>query len=223
MIETEVAEFYLEKPELEPTRSILARSAAFLNLKAGNIDSAERFIFWGLANTLDKFTKNQFYEALEFVVSFRNMNKKDFGRSMDYIIRLRQKSILYVIEPKVPIYDTAVTLDMISDFTSNYSDSLKAFSSVLFKNEFNNKYQSEIETDDAAELFKKEINPIVANTGYGSFKIAISMDWINRNNEPDEKTKLKSNILIKYHTDIFTNPLRKKISLILRNDLKMRR
>lgn len=31
-LESEVAKFYFDKPELEPTRSVLIRSAAFLNL-----------------------------------------------------------------------------------------------------------------------------------------------------------------------------------------------
>ena len=34
-LESQVAEFYFDKPELEPTRSVIIRSAAFMNLKAG--------------------------------------------------------------------------------------------------------------------------------------------------------------------------------------------
>ena len=47
-IESKVAKYYFNKPELEPTRSVLIRSAAFLNLKAGLIGTAQEFIFYGL-------------------------------------------------------------------------------------------------------------------------------------------------------------------------------
>ncbi len=46
-LESQVAEFYFDKPDLEPTRSVIIRSAAFLNLKAGLIENAQRFIFFG--------------------------------------------------------------------------------------------------------------------------------------------------------------------------------
>jgi len=48
--EGDLARFYFDKPELEPTRSSIIRSAAFLHLKAGLIPEAQQFIFWGLLN-----------------------------------------------------------------------------------------------------------------------------------------------------------------------------
>lgn len=58
-LEGEVADFYLDKEDLEPTRSIIIRSAAILNLKAGLIDEAQRFIFFGLMNLKDTNIKEQ--------------------------------------------------------------------------------------------------------------------------------------------------------------------
>ena len=40
-LESQVAEFYFDKPELEPTRSVVIRSAAYLNIKAGQIEPKE--------------------------------------------------------------------------------------------------------------------------------------------------------------------------------------
>jgi hypothetical protein len=45
-LESQVAQFYFDKPDLEPTRSVVIRSAAFLNLKAGLVEEAKRFIFF---------------------------------------------------------------------------------------------------------------------------------------------------------------------------------
>lgn len=53
-LESQVAEFYFDKPDLEPTRSVVIRSAAFLNIKAGLVENAKRFICFGLLNSKDE-------------------------------------------------------------------------------------------------------------------------------------------------------------------------
>ena len=55
--ESEVAKFYFDKPEYEPTRSILIRSAAFLNLKAGEIKKAKEFIFFWITKHKGHITR----------------------------------------------------------------------------------------------------------------------------------------------------------------------
>src|SRR5688572_22799551 len=71
-LETQAAEYYFDKIKLEPTRSIIIRSAAFLNLKAGFIDNAEKFIFWGIVNTKDKLVREQLYDALQICIAYKN-------------------------------------------------------------------------------------------------------------------------------------------------------
>ena len=49
-IESEVADYFFDKPDLEPTRSTIIRSAAFLFLKAGILRGL-RNIFFGVQHT----------------------------------------------------------------------------------------------------------------------------------------------------------------------------
>ncbi len=68
-LESKVAEYYFNKPDLEPTRSILIRSAAFLNVKAGMIENARRFIFFGLQNLSDDTIRIQLNDALKMITT----------------------------------------------------------------------------------------------------------------------------------------------------------
>ncbi len=203
-LETQVAEFYFDKPELEPTRSILIRSAAFLNLKAGEIETAQKFIFFGLLNTSDVDIKQQLNDALEILVSLKNMNPVLLQKEYNYLNKLRLNSIHYTLEPTTLEFGHSVTLEMIKDFTDNYLKSLKAYAFskakqiIQVKENIENELQKEID---------KIINPIVTNSSYGSFKFSIANDYLSRDNESKELTFFKVNIIDKFHNEIFTNNL----------------
>jgi hypothetical protein len=203
-LESVVGEFYFDKPDLEPTRSILIRSAAYLNLKAGEIETAQKFIFFGLLNTPDVDIKQQLNDALEILVSLKNMNPALLQKEYNYLSILRQNSIHYTLEPTTFEFGHSVTLGMINDFTENYLKSLKAYAFskmkriMQIKENVENGIQKEIE---------KIINPIVTNSSYGSFKFSIANDFIKRDNESKQITSFKVNIINKFHNEIFTNSL----------------
>ena len=52
-LESQVAEFYFDKPDLEPTRSVVIRSAAYLNIKAGQIEQAIQGLFLQMMRIID--------------------------------------------------------------------------------------------------------------------------------------------------------------------------
>jgi hypothetical protein len=203
-LESQVAEFYFDKPDLEPTRSVVIRSAAFLNLKAGMIENAKRFIFFGLLNLKDEQIRSQLNNALELAISLGQMNNDTASKEFNYINILRQRSVHYVIEPTTLKYGHSVSLESIKDFTSDYLKSLKAFATSKLRQIFNlgeeidNSYRSEIE---------KLINPLVTSSAYGSFKFSIANDFLSREGDNEELLELKSNIVEKYHDEIFVNPL----------------
>lgn len=203
-LESQVAEFYFDKPELEPTRSIMIRSAAFLNLKAGQLDAAQKFIFFGLLNIQDLSVKSQLNDALELLMSFRGLSPSAASSEYSYLNRLRLRSISYVMEPSLPVYGHSVSLQMINQFIENYLKSLKAFAI--------SKYKSTIATTDKLlDSFDREIdniiNPLVTNSSYGSFKFSIANDFLSRQGEEKEIIDFKTTIISKYHDEIFTNPL----------------
>src|ERR1700677_1530611 len=110
--ESEVARFYYDKPDLEPTRSIMVRSAAFLNLKAGRIEEARQFVFWGLLNLSDEAIRGQLNDALSISEMLKNIPEGEASVYSDYFNSLRQRSIFYTLESKVNTYSTAITMDM---------------------------------------------------------------------------------------------------------------
>ncbi len=202
--ESEVAQFYFDKPDLEPTRSVIIRSAAFLNLKAGLIEDAKRFIFFGLINTNDKLIKGQLNNALELAVSLDNMSPEAASGEYNYLNLLRQRSVHYILEPSLPIHGKSVSLEMIKDFTDGYLKSLKAFALTKFKKVL--ELEGEMEESFIKEL-EKLVNPLVTSSAYGSFKFSIANDFLAHEGEKKELLELKANVVTKFHNEIFSNPL----------------
>ncbi|MEP7169557.1 MAG: hypothetical protein ABI855_09340 [Bacteroidota bacterium] len=214
-LESQVAEFYFDKPDLEPTRSVVIRSAAYLNIKAGQIEQAKRFIFFGLLNTQDILIKEQLNNALELAVSLGNMPADAASREYNYLNLLRQRSVHYVIEPSTMAFGHSVSLEMIKNFSEDYLKSLKAYAISKFK--------TLVEVGkDVEESFSKEveklINPLVTGSAYGSFKFSIANDFLSREGEQKEVLELKANVVAKYHNEIFINPLADTDIEIIKNN-----
>jgi len=131
-LESQIAEYYFDKPEIEPTRSILIRSAAFLNLKAGLIEESQKFIFFGLLNLKDELIRNQLNEALEYSIALKSVDIKTASENYGYLTTMRQKSIYYVLEPVLPKFGTSISLESIHDFSEGYLKSLKAYAISTF-------------------------------------------------------------------------------------------
>ncbi len=206
-LESKAADFYFDKPDLEPTRSIIIRSAAFLNLKAGLAENAEKYIFHGLINTKDIVIKSQLYDALEVCLSLKSFNSKEISGNVEYIYKLRQRSISYIIEPESPEYSTVVTLEMISNFADNYMKSIRAYSKSKYKTFYSKKFTDPEKEESAAKDFQKIIKPVLTNAGFGSFKFSLATDYLVRIGEEKDFTKLKSSILLNYHNEIFIKDL----------------
>lgn len=203
-LESKVAEFYFDKPDLEPTRSVIIRSAAFLNIKAGMVENAKRFIFFGLLNSKDEQILSQLNNALELAVSLGQMTSDAASREFNYLNLLRQRSVYYVIEPATPAFGHSVSLESIRDFTADYLKSLKAFATSKLRQVL--KLGEEIEDSFKNEI-DKLINPLVTSSAYGSFKFSIANDFLSREGESQELLELKANVVARYHNEIFVNPL----------------
>ena len=216
-LESKVAEFYFDKPELEPTRSIVIRSAAFLNIKAGLVENARKFIFFGLLHTNDELIKDQLNNALELAISLGNMTADVASKEYNYINLLRQRSVHYVLEPSTLAFGHSISLEMIKDFSEGYLKSLKAFANSKFKKLLNI-------GDDEDASFEKEIdkmiNPLITSSSYGSFKFSIANDFLYREGDKKEILELKANVVAKYHNEIFINPLTDENINSIRNDYK---
>lgn len=203
-LESQVAEFYFDKPQLEPTRSVIIRSAAYLNIKAGQIEQAKKFIFFGLLNSTDVLIKEQLNNALELAVSLGSLSPDAASKEFNYLNLLRQRSIHYVIEPANLSFGHSVSLVNIKDFSESYLKSLRAFAVSKFKKAL--KYKDEFEQSFLHEI-ENRINPLVTSSSYGSFKFSIANDFLSRPGDKKELEDIKSNVVAKYHKEIFINPL----------------
>jgi len=203
-LESQVAEFYFDKPDLEPTRSIVIRSAAYLNIKAGQIEQAKKFIFFGLLHTTDVLIKEQLNNALELAVSLSNMAPNEASKEFNYLNLLRQRSIHYVIEPANLSFGHSVSLESIKEFSESYLKSLKAYAISKFKRVL--KIEEELEQNILSEI-EKLVNPLVTSSAYGSFKFSIANDFLPRPGDNRELVEIKANVVSKYHHEIFINPL----------------
>jgi hypothetical protein len=203
-LESQVAEFYFDKPEFEPTRSVIIRSAAFLNLKAGLIENAQKFIFFGLLNITDELIKAQLNDALELAVSLKNLTPEVAHSEFNYINLLRQRSVQYILEPNDLTFGRSVSLEMIKDFSDGYLKSLKAFAVSEYKRLIN--IAEDIE-DSVIRGLEKLINPLLTQSAYGSFKFSIANDFLARPGEEKKLVELKASIIPKFHNEIFINPL----------------
>lgn len=206
-LENQVAEFYLDKPELEPTRSVIIRSAAYLNLKAGLVEEAQKLIFFGLLNLKDELIKIQLNEALEILMSLRDLETQNAAGQYNYISILRQRSVQYILEPVEPTFGKSISLEMLKDFADSYLKSLKSYAFA--------KYRKLVAvTTDVEEAVNKEldklINPLITRSAYGSLKFSIANDFLKRPGEAKELVNLKANVIQKYHNEIFVNPLTKE-------------
>jgi hypothetical protein len=203
-LESQVAEFYLNKPEFEPTRSIIIRSAAYLNIKAGLIEQAKKFIFHGLLTSTDQLIKEQLNNALELAVSLSNMAPNEASYEFNYLNLLRQRSIHYIIEPANLIYGRTVSLESIKEFSECYLKSLKSYAITKFKRVL--EFKEELEQNVLDEL-EKLVNPLVTSSAYGSLKFSIANDFLQRPGDKKELLEIKANLVSKYHHEIFINPL----------------
>lgn len=203
-LESMVAEYYFDKPELEPTRSVVIRSAAFMNIKAGLCENALKFIFFGLLNSKDELIKSQLNNALELAVSLRNLAPEVARGEFNYLNLLRQRSVNYIIEPPNLFFGHSVSLEMIRDFAEKYLKSLKAYAISKFKKVF--EIKGDIK-DSVANEFERLINPLITNCSYGSFQFSIANDTLHTEGEDDKLIELKSNVVVNYHNEIFINPL----------------
>jgi len=206
-LESQAARFYFDRLDLEPTRSIMIRSAAFLNLKAGLIDEAQQFIFRGLLDTQDSEIREQLNNALEMSVALKNVDTENAGYNVEYFRRLRQRSVYYTLESKEHKYSTAVSMEMIRDFTDDYLRSFKAFAGARFNQIVSSLSKVPKDIHAAARQFEELAAPLFTNTGIGSFKFSIANDFLQRTGEDPEITRLKADVLLQYHESIFINPL----------------
>ncbi|WP_129022074.1 hypothetical protein [Edaphocola flava] len=198
-IEGELAQFYFDKPEYEPTRSIIIRSAAYLYLKSGQINPAKELIFKGLTVLENEEIKKELSEALEIAISLSKVGAGE--NNYTYLNELRSRSIDYKLEPTSPTFGHSISLKNLQIFVDGYLKSIKSYARAVIKRRIT-------ETGEQIKQLNMKIEnmftPIVSNVNYSSFTISIANDFVQRAGEEEYLLKLKREIVGLYHNDIFS-------------------
>jgi|GEM_PF-920474 hypothetical protein len=206
-IESDVAKFYYDKPDLEPTRSMIVRSAVFLNLKAGKVDEAQQVIFWGLLNLTDEAIRTELNDALSVAMMLKNVSADQTGGVSLYFARLRQRSIFYTLESKTNTFSTLMTLEMVTDFLDEMKKSVRAFAAARFERFVTTLTKVPSNIDAARRQFEDLSVPLLTGVSLGSFRFSLANDFLQREAEQPEVSRLKADTLIEYHEQIFTRTL----------------
>jgi|GEM_PF-5597796 len=201
-LETEVAESYFEKAKSEPTRSILIRSAAFVNLKAGRVAEAQRFIYFGLLNLTDEVILNELKDALKLSLLLEHGNAIKLSSEYSYLKKLKEHSKIYRIEPEKSEFYGQVTTNMIVDFFSSIHDSYGSYlRAALTKIEQVNLQPKFIES-----IVKNQTDFRVLGNWQGSFEVELVNDFV-----PYGTSKEVNNVTINsldiFTRDVLENPM----------------
>ncbi len=86
----------------------------------------------------------------------------------------------------------------------NLDRKVKGYSKSRYKDFFADQFRTPEDEESAADEFQKMINPVITSAGFGSLKFTIASDFLSRFGEDKELTMLKSNIVLKYHAEIFS-------------------
>ena len=199
-VENKVADYYLNKIELEPTRSLLLRSAVYLNLKANKFDQAEFYIYAALQHATDADVRMQLKEALRYCLDNQQEELSLTENGFEYLDHLKKTQVSYVIEPVDHRFSTFVTVNQALSFLQNIKSSFSSFTQILFANTFkdDDKYAAEIEKH--SKFFAESAQPILAEAGIGSFKVSLATDSLNRMDEDKKIVMLKKDLLPTFHT-----------------------
>jgi len=187
LIETNLVEFYLYKSELEPTRSILIRSAIFLNIKAKEFDIAEKLILFGLGNLTDEFIKDQLIGAFLQIRLAETVSNIDFDKGLT-------NRLHYQIEP---LAEETNNEEIVTDFKARYLKSLKMFMHAYWSNKNININIDDVYYNLAESVITNDNNNI----------LLFSIDGIN--GSKDEKYEFQKEIIWLFHNNI----LKKSLSL----------
>src|SRR6185312_2548289 len=125
----------------------------------------------------------------------------------EYYSLLRQRSIYYSLESKAHTFSTAVSLDMVREFLDELTKSVKAYAGIQFERLVATLKRIPSDMDAARRDFEERAMPLFTNASPGSLRFSLANDFLARNGEEPEVTRLKAKALAQYHERIFTRPL----------------
>ena len=173
-LEKESAEFLKEKIDVEPTRSVLYRSAANLAFSLKRYEDAYLLAFEGLNGKPFPEIKGELNNLLQSISNQFITSKQSSLYNVDYLNSLRDKAVALKLEEKSGRYGGAIVVSHILDFLKNLQSSYQNFAEVQFR-----KIVSEDDVPDLDYIstkFRNNCNLLVPDLNFKSFGVSIVAD-----------------------------------------------
>lgn len=198
-LEKKAAEFLKDKYEIEPTRSVLYRSAASLAFKCEKYTEAIDLIVEALKGNIFEEIKTELLDLLKQAVGSRTQTIK----SNDYLDLLNKNSVSLKLEDRTGKYAGAFVIPHVVDFLRNFNQSYQNYAEAKFIQEIDKDSVHDFEF--ALNDFKSKSNLLGSNTAFNSFGINITaenslMDHFNVFTKEFED--MKNNLFTEFKEDV---------------------
>lgn len=173
-LEKKAAEYFKDKFDAEPTRSVLYRSAANLAFSLKKYQDAYVLVFEGLKGKPYPEIKSELNNLLQSISNQFIIENNSPNYNPNYLNSLREKAVALKLEEKSGKYGGAIVLSHILDFLKNLQSSYQNFAEVQFRKIV---FENDVtDLDYQSNKFRNNCNLLVPDLNFKSFGVSIVAD-----------------------------------------------
>lgn len=173
LLEKQAAEFLNERKDVEPTRSVLYRSAANLAFKCEKYAETIELITQALSGNPFEEIKLELLELLKNAVGLRT-EPTEVIKSNNYLNSIRERSVNLKLEEKTGKYAGAFAIPHAIELMRAFSQSYQNYAEAQFTKAVEK--DSIKDYDYTLNKFKNQCILLGANSKFSSFGISLSVD-----------------------------------------------
>lgn len=201
-LEKQAAEILVDKKDVEPTRSVLFRSAANLALLCKDYDEAKRLAeigldgspFTELRNELEAIIQQTLPTYSTAVDAYQPYNfEQDLTKSEEeysYLTSLRKKAVQIKVEEESTKFGGAVVVSNVIDFLQNLDNSFRYFAEINFIKALQNVKPENVLKE--SRIFSKNAKLLAVDLNFRSFGISVVADEGIMDNYKDHSSEFKT-------------------------------
>lgn len=201
-LEKQAAEQLKERKDIEPTRSVLYRSAATLAFKCEKYSESIDLITQALSGNPFEEIKLELLDLLKQIVGIKSESLSTI-KSNNYLDSLRDRSVNIKLEEKSGKYSGAFVVSHVVEFLKNINQSYQNYAEAQFIKTINK--ESLPNFDFTLNKFKKGCNLLGTELNFSSFGISISADKSVMDTfdvYTTEFKEMKSNLFSEFKEDV---------------------
>ncbi|MFP9113720.1 hypothetical protein ACLI1A_07240 [Flavobacterium sp. RHBU_3] len=186
-LEKKAAELLIDEKQIEPTRSVLFRSAANLALLCNRFEEAKRLAELGLEGSPFIELKNELEEIIQKTLPVAlihkpaellfDLSEKNIIQQVEenaYLASLRKNAIQIKVEEESPKFGGAIAVGSVVNFLQNLNESFKHFAQVNFIKALLDSKPDSVYQD--SKQFSKNAKLLAVDLNFQSFGISVAAD-----------------------------------------------